>query len=471
MGKFTAHEGMYVSGDVKYRPSGFFDRIFDAFMTIFSFLSRGSTEYIGFVTVIVAAMIAFAPLLTTLCSGPYVSRKGAADMEVKLVSGCKLSPYPDDIPEGASLKAFPSLYKGNTVTILAYNHEIIDEKVPTFQVRTAKGDIGFIPVSAVKGEFVHQMSKEDTTQIDETMHELALLVPEYKDGFYVGRKWVDKKIKVGETTKSQIDSAWWGYEQARVNTSKNSFTSYYPIDIREGKSDRNMTLAVDFKDGVVSAVNTVYDVHKKGNFIGRTYIADFIFDTDIFARGQGNITSRPCDFEGQFQPKGILKFILLIVVVVVFLFWIVLQFLSVTLLPPLLLHKLGDIKFFPGFLLKPILICAQLYGVVVYYNLYGAEAWGFITRFNLIFTIIILVLGFKVAYSWNYWCNYNHCPKCNTLYSLELYDSNTRTTKYLRFQGNVEVGKTDITVGSDYVTCLNCEEYFKIGVYEERNYK
>ncbi len=322
-------------------------------------------------------------------------------------------------------RALLTLQPGNTVTIIGFIYDDLEDTKQYLQVQTKQGNIGFIHSTAICE--------------DKDLPELVISVPEVRPSACVKgtQKWLDRYIKVGETTRSEVDNYWWGKPIAVKRVYKGEKV-YYPIDIRDGKTEYD-ELCITFEDSIVSDVSFAYD-HKRKVLFGRIWLTDWFDNSNFLARFSAHaVTSEPIDMlaeERVWEPPTWLAIILgLLVLILRYIVFIYLYIVACIRLVGTILMPLGRIPFL-AYLFPLILLTSGIYTGFLLYVLWGGFQW-----WSTIFCAIIVIV---ISFRWLRWCRWNHCTNCARFYTKTVADESMSTHFYDRRVEHYEDIKADI---------------------------
>lgn len=163
---------------------------------------------------------------------------------------------------------------------------------------------------------------------------------------------------------------------------------------------------------------------------------------------------------------SILGFVLLILAVVLTFY---LLSASIMLLPSIV-QFVGYVKIFPNF----------VYRILIYVAIVFSMLFVFVTFCpHWVFGIILTIMTLRHIFKWSQWVDYNRCPSCKTMYSLETVGFSDEHRSYydkVKYEVNNrtgdkrEVGRDHRVVISitEYLHCVNCDGDFDLDHEEDR---
>ncbi len=313
-----------------------------------------------------------------------------------------------------------TLKKGQRAFITGYakDKESSSDNNHYLQVRTDKGDIGFVNSTAFNARLTNLA--HIIKQVPHIHTNSTTLTPH----------WVARHLFVNRSKRSNVEDYWWGVPIALKHNSDGSETVYYPVgDLKP--------LAITYKNDVVRKIE---------NIGGGYSISTPLSNSTFFARFHADdIITRPVDVEGadwdSFYLFGLLQFVFFLVFYAYYSF-IAVRFSAIFAMP------LGFIPYLSYLLPLAMIFMNFIFMVFLFAFWQLGTGW-------IIYSSIIAIF---FACFWFYWCKWNHCPRCGRFYTKECVDED--------YNENYE---TEVTRHYDVEYEVTTENKYRNGqLYESR---
>ena len=407
-----------------------------------------------------------------------------------------------------------TIKKGEAIKLLAYSRY-----QGCYQVELADGTRGYVAMDVVGDSVLSLRWKKDMAEVGDTFM-LKSIQSVYKvvarakgktiDDFRVGDffpvqamglpvyncaapspvtvKWVKNNIVKGKTTKEEIDKEWFGYALAQT-VKGNVVTSLYLLAVQDAEAGKvYQKFAVTYTDGIVS--NIEYSEPEDMGFImSHLPFVDAIQGNPLCVKYRSESITAPSGYNTISDIKGEkrsavaewisenigdvsmpmwLQYIVVIVggLIVLALFLLFIHCLLLVL--PTLMSFLGYVYVLPNPLYKLLMFLALLFGGELLYVFTGGLPW-FVT---------IMLIGYLYWQwlQWNTWINYNRCPSCHHMYTLNTtnwvdggksyYDN---VTYNVTTKGGKEISRTEtnrehrvVSSVNEHLTCSDCGSTFSL---------
>ncbi len=298
----------------------------------------------------------------------------------------------------------------------------------------------------------------------------------------VTTKWVEEHFKTG-TKLEDISDSFYGAALSIDILDDGSKVITYPYWVKDFKrGDEYRSFSVTYQnDEVVSysygdehSMDLVEEYLPMGASIASSslvtrlrssfFIKDNQFDDleDVIEDGDKNDNKK---------LTGIVSLIVsgvMLIIVVGGLFFVMTATLMIL---PAIVQLLGYVKPLPNFIYRMFIYSAVVISVLGVFIAFCPH-W--------IFGIILFFLCFMHIRRWGSWINYNRCPECKTMYSLETVGySDTQRSYYdnVKYEVNQrtgdkrEVGREHRVVISytEYLHCVNCDNDFNLAHSEDQS--